>query len=446
VRDESGDPLVIRNDPILEDGIPMPTRYWLVGERARLAVDRLEAGGGVRAAEAAIDPGAVAAAHERYATERDAHLPAGWNGPRPTGGVGGTRKGIKCLHAHYAWYLAGGDDPVGRWVAERLASPEAPGARPSRGGRAVDSRGDGTVAAVDCGTNSTRLLVASTDGSPLERLMRITRLGEGVDVNRRLSTGAIDRTLSVLREFREVMDKHGVSRVRMAATSAARDATNREDFFAAAEQVIGARPELLGGNEEGQLSFAGATYGLDPVTGPWLMADIGGGSTEIAFGDDAGGRPSFVRSLDVGCVRITERFLTDDPPSIADRTAAAEFVEQLLTEASAACPSLRDARTLLGLAGTVAALAAIEQGLDHYDRSRIHHHRLTRATVEQLLEALAGESADARRLRAGMEHERADVIVGGAIVLTGIMRHFDFDSCLTSEADILDGMVMTLIG
>ena len=147
VRDEEGGPLVLRNAPLLEDGTPMPTRYWLVGRAARLAVDRLEAAGGARAAEEAVDPVALELAHERYAAERDSALPPSWAGPRPTGGVGGTRRGVKCLHAHYAWYLAGGDDPVGRWVAEQL-------------GEATD----GAVAAVDCGTLSTRLLVRAPDG------------------------------------------------------------------------------------------------------------------------------------------------------------------------------------------------------------------------------------------------------------------------------------------
>ena len=120
VRDPAGEPVVIRNAPLLDDGTPMPTRYWLVGQNLRLAVDRLEARGGVRAAEAAVDPDALDTAHARYAAERDAEIPPEWNGPRPSGGVGGTHKGVKCLHAHYAWYLAGGDDPVGRWVAERV--------------------------------------------------------------------------------------------------------------------------------------------------------------------------------------------------------------------------------------------------------------------------------------------------------------------------------------
>jgi uncharacterized protein len=125
VRDDAGAPVVIRNDPLLDDGTPMPTRWWLVGERERVAIGRLEAGGGVRAAEAAVDPEAVAEAHRRYAAARDAAVPAGHAGPRPFGGVAGTRHGVKCLHAHYAWFLAGGDDPVGRWVAERLAEADA---------------------------------------------------------------------------------------------------------------------------------------------------------------------------------------------------------------------------------------------------------------------------------------------------------------------------------
>lgn len=436
-RDEQGVPLVIRNDPILDDGTPMPTRYWLVGERARLAVDRLESAGGVREAEAAVDPEALAAAHQAYANERDAEVLPGWTGPRPSGGVGGTRRGVKCLHAHYAWFLAGGDDPVGRWVADKIAARQDDGER-------ATVQGAGAVAAVDCGTNSTRLLVSGADDT-VERLMRITRLGEGVDVNRRLNPDAIERTIGALKEYRRVMDENGVRRVRMVATSAARDALNHDEFFSAAESVVGVRPELLGGEEEGRLSFVGATHGLDPETGPWLVADIGGGSTEIGFGDEAGGKPSVARSLDMGCVRLTERFLNEDPPSPESVQRARDFVSGLLTETTAAHPSLLEASTLLGLAGTVAALAAIEQGLEQYDRSKIHHHALTRTTVDDLLEALAGETAADRRRRPGMESERADVIVGGTVVLSEIMRHFRFESCLTSEADILDGMVLGLL-
>jgi exopolyphosphatase/guanosine-5'-triphosphate,3'-diphosphate pyrophosphatase len=429
VRDAGGGPVVIRNVPLLEDGTPMPTRYWLVGAAARLAVDRLESSGGVRAAEAAVDPLALAAAHAAYAAERDAEIPSGWTGPRPAGGVGGTRTGVKCLHAHYAWHLAGGKDPVGRWVAAQLA----PAGAPSR-----------AFAAIDCGTNSTRLLVSGADGAPVERLMRITRLGRGVDRDRRLAPAAIERTVAVLRDYRAVMDGHGVEHVRMTATSAARDATNREEFFAAAAEVIGVRPELLSGDEEGRLSFAGATAELARETGPWLVVDIGGGSTELIVGPGADGGPIAVRSLDVGCVRLTERYLTSDPPAPAQVAHTRRQVATLLEQAERDEPQFRSGRTLVGLAGTVAALAAIDQGLEGYDRARVHHYLLRRGAVERWLATLAGEPAAARRRRPGMESERADVIVGGTVALAEVMRHFDFDRCLTSEADILDGLVASL--
>jgi exopolyphosphatase/guanosine-5'-triphosphate,3'-diphosphate pyrophosphatase len=440
VRDASGDPLVIRNAPVLDDGTPMPTRYWLVGRGARAAIDRLESDGGVRAAEAAVDQAELARAHAAYAAERDADISDDWTGPRPSGGVGGTRTGVKCLHAHYAWYLAGGDDPVGRWVAARLAtsahrswSPPSP-ASPR-----------GPVAAIDCGTNSTRLLVAGPGPETIVRLMRITRLGQGVDLDRRLAPDAIGRTLAVLREYREVMAAEGVTRVRMTATSAARDAANREEFFVPASQIVGVRPELLSGDEEGRLSFAGATAELNPADAPWLVADIGGGSTELIAGPGPDGGPLALRSLDVGCVRISERFLTSDPPAADDVAAARRFVADLIDSVSRGQPAFSTAVSLVGLAGTVAALAAIDQGLNHYDRGRVHHYRLTALAVEGLLSTLASASIAARRHLAGVEHDRADVIVGGTIVLAELMRHFGFDTCLTSEADILDGLVATLV-
>ena len=424
VRDRGGDPVVIRNAPILDDGTPMPTRYWLVGQAERAAVDRLEAAGGVRAAEAAVDPRALTAAHAAYAAERDAAIPPGWQGPRPSGGVGGTGKGVKCLHAHYAWHLSGGDDPVGRWVAGRL--------RP--------------VAAIDCGTNSTRLLVAGPSREPLVRLMRITRLGRGVDKERRLAADAVERTLSVLGEYRAVMDECGVGRVRVTATSAVRDATNRDDFLAAAAGVVGVRPEVLAGEEEGRLSFLGATAELAAASAPWLVADIGGGSTELIVGSEPGGSPVAVRSLDIGCVRISERFLTSDPPTPQQIHEARCFVADLLATVSREEEAFNQAATLVGLAGTVAALAAVDQSLQTYDRRRVHHYVLSRDTVEGLLATLAAEPTAARRRRPGVEPDRADVIVGGTVVLAELLRHFGFAACLTSESDILDGLVATLLG
>ena len=299
------------------------------------------------------------------------------------------------------------------------------------------------VAAIDCGTNSTRLLVADASGATLERLMRITRLGAGVDRTGELDPEAVARTIAVLREYREVMDAHGVGAVRITATSAARDAANRDAFFGPATDAVGAAPELLSGDDEGRLSFAGATAEL-AATGPVLVADIGGGSTELAAGT-AGAAPVAVRSLDVGCVRVTERCLRGDPPTGDELAEATAHVQALLDGAFAELPALASVDRLVGLAGTVAALVALDQRLEAYDRARVHHAILRRDTVEALLTDLAAETADARRRRPGMEAARADVIVGGTIVLAALMRRAGVDECLHSEADILDGMVAGLL-
>ena len=308
--------------------------------------------------------------------------------------------------------------------------------------------GAAPVAAIDCGTNSTRLLVVGADGRTLDRLMRITRLGQGVDAHHRLADAAVERTVSVLREYRTVMDRYGVARARMTATSAARDADNREDFFAAAEAVVGVRPELLSGEEEGRLSFAGATAELDPAGGPWLVVDIGGGSTEFAVGPRPGARlePIGAVSIDVGCVRLTERWLHGDPPRPEELSQALSIVHDHLDDVRRELPSVDDAARMVGLAGTVTTVAAVEMGLATYDRDRIHHFVLTRDAVEDVFRTLATETRVDRAYNPGLEKERVDVIVGGCVVLVAIMRHFEFGECLVSEADILDGLAMTLRG
>ena len=298
------------------------------------------------------------------------------------------------------------------------------------------------LAAIDCGTNSTRLLVADAQGPTLERLMRITRMGEGVDRTGRLSPAAIERTIAVLRDYREVMDRLGAGgRVRIAATSAARDAANRDDLFDAIEAVVGTRPELLSGEEEGALSFAGAVSELDPSDGPFLVADIGGGSTEFVVGTS---EPLAVASLDIGCVRLTEKLLHSDPPSPEELSNAVGIVHEHLKDLQREMPAVDDAKRLVGLAGTVATMAAVEIGLPEYDRDRIHHFVLTRKAVEDVFRTLATERRADRVHNPGLEEARADVIVGGAVILVTIMRHFDLDECLVSESDILDGLVMSL--
>jgi exopolyphosphatase/guanosine-5'-triphosphate,3'-diphosphate pyrophosphatase len=300
-----------------------------------------------------------------------------------------------------------------------------------------------TVAAIDCGTNSTRLLVADDHGRPLARLMRITRLGQGVDATGRLAPEAIERTLVVLREYRAAMDRLDVERVRMTATSAARDAENRDEFFDAARAIVGVAPELLPGAEEGRTAFRGATADLDPAAGPFLVVDIGGGSTEFIVGAGGGTDPDGVVSVDIGCVRVTEKFLTSDPPAPEELSQTVSMVRDHLDDVARELPAAKDARRLVGLAGTVTTIAAVEQGLAEYDRESIHHFVLTRAAAEDVFRTLATEPAAQRRHNPGLEPERVDVIVGGAAILVAIMRFFDFDECLVSEADILDGLVMS---
>lgn len=296
-------------------------------------------------------------------------------------------------------------------------------------------------AAIDCGTNSTRLLVVDAEGRTLERLMEITRLGKGVDATGALASDAVERTLATLTRYRATMDRHGVEQVRITATSAARDAANRDGFFDAAEAIVGARPELLSGREEAELSFRGATAELDPADGPFLVADIGGGSTEFAVG---AAECEAALSLDMGCVRLTEKFLHTDPPTPYELSACLSVVDTHLDDLEREIPEVRQVRRFVGLAGTVSAVAAVEQGLAVYDRDAIHHFDLTRAAAEDVFRTLATETVAQRIENPGMEPQRADVIVGGCCVLVSILRRFDFADCLVSEADILDGLVLSL--
>jgi exopolyphosphatase / guanosine-5'-triphosphate,3'-diphosphate pyrophosphatase len=318
-------------------------------------------------------------------------------------------------------------------------------------GRETVEEVPGPVAAVDCGTNSTRLLIVAGDSTVLERQMRITRLGEGVDATHSLSRDAMARTVSVLVDYRELMDHHGVVRARMVATSAARDAVNAEEFLSAALEATGVRPEVLSGLEEGALSFAGATAHVPDTRlgpGPVLVVDIGGGSTELAVGERApANSPTSVVSavsLDVGCVRVTERFFGHDPPRPDELAAARRVVDAQLAVGRDALPPLARDGVCIGLAGTVSTLAQLDRRVAHYVRDEVHHSVLTRRAVTNWLETLAGEDRHARLARPGMIEGRADVIVGGVLVLDAVMSAFDRAECLVSEDDILDGLVASL--
>jgi exopolyphosphatase/guanosine-5'-triphosphate,3'-diphosphate pyrophosphatase len=350
---------------------------------------------------------------------------------------------VKCLHAHVAWYLAGGDDPVGCWTAKQI------GVR--RSDFAAETTRHGSVAAVDCGTNSTRLLVARSDGAVLDRQMRITRLGKGVDATRKLSPDAMERTFQVLRMYRHRMDELGVVRTRVVATSAARDASNADEFLTGLTDIVGVSSEMLSGEEEGELSFAGATTHLPAGSaehGPVLVADIGGGSTELIVGVPATGShtpDTATRSLDIGCVRISERYLEHDPPRPSELEAARDAVRATLADARDILPPLMPSGLMIGLAGTVSTIARLKLGVNDYDREAIHHSVLTRDDANTWIAQLAGEDRHGRLARPGMVAGREDVIVGGALVLAEIMSSFERAECLVSEDDILDGLAATLL-
>jgi exopolyphosphatase/guanosine-5'-triphosphate,3'-diphosphate pyrophosphatase len=301
-----------------------------------------------------------------------------------------------------------------------------------------------TLAAIDCGTNSTRLLVSRGEGrtwQALDRQNTITRLGQGVDAAGRLHPDAIERTLATVRRYHESIQANGVEALRITATSAARDADNREDLFGPLEAIVGVRPELLTGDEEGALTFAGATAELDLADGPFLVVDIGGGSTELITGTTV---VEAVRSLDLGCVRLTEKHLHSDPPAAEELSNAIGEATQLIDDLRREVPAFTEASTLVGVAGTISTVAAVEIGLAEYDRDRIHHFELTRAAAEDVFRTLATEPLADRLHNPGLEPARADVIVGGCCVLVSVMRTLGADRLLVSESDILDGLVASL--
>jgi exopolyphosphatase/guanosine-5'-triphosphate,3'-diphosphate pyrophosphatase len=310
------------------------------------------------------------------------------------------------------------------------------------------------VAAIDCGTNSIRLLIADIDPgrgqlSDLRRDMRIVRLGEGVDRTGRLSPAALDRTMAALGEYAEQIRRLAPEAVRMVATSATRDAENSQEFTNRVKEVLGVPPEVVTGDEEARLSFTGATAELTAgLAGPCLVTDIGGGSTEFVLGDAAGVRAA--RSVDIGCVRMTERHLHGDPPSSAQIAAATADIDAALSDAEGSvfqgAVTAGGACTLVGLAGSVTTIAGIALGLAEYDSRRIHHSRVSAAAVHEIAVRLLAMTR-AQRAAIGVMHPgRADVIGGGALILDRIVTRFGFREVLVSEHDILDGIAWSLVG
>jgi exopolyphosphatase/guanosine-5'-triphosphate,3'-diphosphate pyrophosphatase len=305
------------------------------------------------------------------------------------------------------------------------------------------------VAALDCGTNSLRLLIADVDGDRLSdvvRRMEIVRLGEGVDRTGRLSDAALGRTFGVLDSYADQIRSLGVERVRMVATSATRDAANRSVFVAGVQDRIGVEPDVVSGDGEAALSFDGATrelHGTSAFAAPYLVVDIGGGSTELVLGDDAG--PRAAKSIDIGCVRMTERHLHDDPPTAAQVQAALADVDAALDEVATTVP-LHEARTLVGLAGTVTTVVALAIGLPAYDADRIHHSQVSAADVASVTSGLLAATRDERAALPVMHPGRVDVIGGGALILDAVVRHVGLDAVVASEHDILDGIAFSIGG
>jgi exopolyphosphatase/guanosine-5'-triphosphate,3'-diphosphate pyrophosphatase len=303
------------------------------------------------------------------------------------------------------------------------------------------------LASIDIGTNSIRLLVAGCDGEKtetLDRRMVITRLGEGVDETHFLSAAAMERTAVTLSDYRSAMDRLEPAGIRAVATSALRDCRNKDEFLDSAYKVIGRKPDILSGADEASASFIGAVSDIDldgmDEAGPILVFDIGGGSTEIIVGDHEG---IVARSVDVGCVRMSERFLTADPPSpVTVGRMESHIVGVLKPVISEILPP--GVSLAVGLAGTVTTLSAMKQGLEVYDTDRIHHSRLSRAEVQGLFVKLASVDVEERKRVMGIEPGRADVIVGGTAVLLAIMDLVGIDEVLVSEKDILDGLVIDL--
>jgi exopolyphosphatase/guanosine-5'-triphosphate,3'-diphosphate pyrophosphatase len=298
-------------------------------------------------------------------------------------------------------------------------------------------------AAIDCGTNSIRLLIADvTDGGLVDvvREMRVVRLGQGVDRTGRLAPEALERTRVALVDYAATIREHQAERVRMVATSATRDAANRAEFVSMVRAELGVVPEVITGREEAELSFAGATSVLSEVRGPLLVADIGGGSTELVRGGDGDLRS---HSMDVGCVRMTERHLRDDPPTAEQVAATVADLRAAIDLARADVPLDPDV-TFVGVAGTVTTIVAIALDLDHYDADAIHGSTITARQVQDVTARLLQMTHAERAALPVMHPGRVDVIGGGALVLRTLMEEIGVGSVIASEHDILDGIALSL--
>jgi exopolyphosphatase/guanosine-5'-triphosphate,3'-diphosphate pyrophosphatase len=301
------------------------------------------------------------------------------------------------------------------------------------------------VAAIDCGTNSIRLLVADDDGSRLadvHRELRIVRLGQGVDRTGRLAPDAIERTRAALADYAATIADAGAQRVRMVATSATRDAENRGDFVEMVRATLGTDPEVITGQEEAELTFAGAVAGLEADDARVLVADIGGGSTELVLGE--GAQVISAYSMDVGCVRMTERHLDGDPPTPDQVERVVADVRSAIATARRTVP-VESAARFVGVAGTVTTVAAIALDLRRYEADAIHGRVISAADVHDVTARLLAMTHDQRAALPVMHPGRVDVIGAGALVLRTLVEEIGAGEVIASEHDILDGIALSLL-
>jgi exopolyphosphatase/guanosine-5'-triphosphate,3'-diphosphate pyrophosphatase len=299
------------------------------------------------------------------------------------------------------------------------------------------------VAAIDCGTNSIRLLIADVTGGNFKevlRTMEIVRLGQGVDQNKSFHPDAIARTLSAVEKFAQLIASKGVEKIRFCATSATRDASNRDLFTNGVKKILGVEVEVIPGEQEAALSFIGATKELSQSDGPFLVVDIGGGSTEFVFGSE---KVEFAKSVNIGCVRMSERHLNSQPPTMAQIAEAIIDIDLAITQAAKVVP-ISQAKSLVAVAGTATTVAAAALKLEEYDRYLIHLSRISAPAVHQVAAMFQSLNKDQITALGYMHPGRVDVITAGALVLSRIMAATGASEFIASESDILDGIAWSL--